>query len=114
MLPSAPLAIFSLAVMAQGLPDPKSAEATGWLILALAGLSVAANQVAGFVVNFRKLRGTTPEEAGRWASNEALATLAGDLAETRGRVSKIESTQAHELQAIHRALGRIEGSLGTR
>lgn len=103
-----PLALALLAVEgAAPLPDPSSPQTVGWLLLALAAVAGAVNQALGGVVNFRRLKGADQAEASRWATKDEHVAL-------EARVESVERTQASELRDIHRALGRIEGALGTQ
>lgn len=117
-----------------GLPAPDSPYAIGWLLAALAALSVAVNQVTGGIVNVRKLKGLDPAADDRYATKDEhqstkdrIAAAEAEMASkaehqaTKDRLTAVEAKQealqitlSNELSAIHRALGRIEGHLSAQ
>lgn len=115
------LIVFSSPVHAAsesgGLPDPSSAGAIGWLILTVSALALSANQIMGGILNYKKInRGdmdASRSADARYASLNEVTDLRGRHDKLDSRVSYLERTTATELRAIHRALGRIEGELGT-
>jgi hypothetical protein len=100
-------------LLANVLPDPSSASALGWLVLTAAGAALAANQLLGAVITVRKLRGNDPETDARYATKHEITNIATDVAALEGRIDQVNKTLSTELRDIHRALGRIEGALGT-
>jgi hypothetical protein len=112
MLPTlSPLALF----LAQT-PPPLDAAAQGQAFIFLGGLvavAVMGNQVMGAIVTFRKLRGNDPQADGRYATKSELINVEKTVEGLRGEVRAQALTLSNELRAIHRALGRIEGRLGS-
>jgi len=106
-----PLAV--LLAQAGAATDAATQSQAFWFIGGLVAVCVMANQVMGAIVTFRKLKGADPTADHRYASKAALGEVKIDLEGLRGEVRGISTTLQNELRAIHRALGRIEGRLGT-
>ena len=110
----------ALSIFAQATPPaPSSGDistAMTW-VGGLIAVVVIANQVMAAMINARKLRGADPETDerldGRYASKTAVEEVSRELATLRADVRNVTTTVANELREIHRALGRIEGQLGT-
>jgi hypothetical protein len=110
------LASFLLPFLAQTpgeLPDPKSFQSIGWLMVCLAALFASWNQLTGGIVNFRKLKGADPQADGRYATKNEHNSLAEKVAGHDGQLQRLNGTLATELREINRALGRLEGAVGT-
>lgn len=105
--------LLCVLVLGQTLPDPKHPSTVGWLLVAAGAVAVAVNQVTGGVLNFRKLKAGDRLDAARFATRQEHAALASQVGEVKGEVSAMQKTLSTELRSVHRALGRIEGALGT-
>ena len=55
-----PLPLITLLADAAPAGDPASYQSAGWILLALAGLAAAGNQLLGFVEKIRSLRAPEP------------------------------------------------------
>ena len=84
-----------------------------WVLGGLVGIAIMANQVMGAIITFRKLKGSDPTADIRYASKIEVDDVKKDVSVLRGEVKGISHTLQNELRAIHRALGRIEGAMGT-
>lgn len=101
-----------LSLLASSLPDPASSESTGWLFVAIGGLALTCNQVLSAIVGFKKLRGEEPTD-GRYASKDDHDGLTHRVTGLEVQMSTLNNTVAHELRAMNRSLGRLEGAAGT-
>jgi uncharacterized OsmC-like protein len=99
------------ATPVDALPDVDSPSSIGWLLLTLAGLAVALNQVLGAILTMRKLKGADASADSRYASTERVNHIETNVNEMRGEVKAIQVTLNNELCSIHRCLGRIEEHL---
>lgn len=116
------LAFFSLPVLAE-LPDPKSSEALGWVMLILAGLLVIAKNASDLI---RTWFFKSPPDHDRYASKSDLTALELEMDKDVLRVEHrleewatgidtklekhIRDSNAGR-QETERALGRIEGKI---
>jgi len=98
-----------LLVLAQ-LPDPKSAESMGWILLALASLFAALNQGAAFVDRFRR----KPSESRIVKIEEAILTDKDlDRIESGSRQRKADSDQriAAVKEDSESEIARLDGEI---
>lgn len=109
------IAIFSGAfLLAQSeLPDPKSSAVMGWLLAAVAGIALTGNQILGWILNIRKLRGNDPAADQRYATRTEHEGLQQQVNGIEVKLQQVSATLANELRSINRSLGRLEGALGT-
>jgi hypothetical protein len=100
------------------LPDPKSAEAIGWLIACLAGTAVSLNQIGGFFDRFR----SKPPIAETYATKAELAAVKVDIEGVRTNVAALQVDMrkseksildAGEARAVtlHARINEIEGEI---
>ena len=125
-------AVFSALILAEvatattsGLPDPNSAEAIGWLFVALSGLAVTANQILGAMKNLRSLREPAKPDSEVEAKLGALRReihdvelrmekrLGENLGEIKTRMQTLESTLTHVVADINFALGKMAAAANT-
>lgn len=85
--------------------DPASYQSAGWLLLGIAGLAAAINQVMGAVLNLRKLRAPSPEET------ETDAKFAKVAAEIKAVEQRLEQRMGEHLGSISTRLQTMESSL---
>ncbi|MBB5351075.1 hypothetical protein HNR46_001309 [Haloferula luteola] len=103
-----------LAEIGGALPDPESPQTVGWLLLSLAAVVATGDRIMSGMLNWRKLKGADAAEHSQYVTKPEHHALKEDVSNLDGRVTSIERTLTSEMQAIHRALGRIEGKLGTK
>jgi hypothetical protein len=80
-----------------------------WVLGGLLTLSISANHIRQFFLSFRQ----NPPADDKFATKAEHRDLEGQVCGLRGEVSAMRTTLSNELRSIHRALGRIEGALGT-
>lgn len=100
--------------------DPSSYQSAGWLLLGLAGLAGAVNQVMGVLEKFRSIR--TPEpgsvsadrvkalEDRMHAMEISVATSMGSI---NTQMENIKSSLTHIVSDFNYAIGRIDGRAET-
>lgn len=99
------------------LPSPQSAEGIGWLMVSLAALALAVNQIAGVIDRIRGPRAgattispnpLTVQAAVAFASKEEHENLAGEVAAIRediqGGFERIEDKRSASIGNLHEKL----------
>ena len=98
-----------LAQAAEPLSDSLKGALVLWVLGGMLTLSISANHLRQFFLSFRQ----TPAADDKFCTKAEHKDLEGQVNGLRGEVSAMRTTLANELRSIHRALGRIEGALGT-
>jgi len=120
-----PLFVFLALVLADAAPpvppgDPASYQSAGWLLLGLAGLATAGNQILGFVAKFRSMREPEPgsvsadrvkalEQRGH-AVEISVATSMGAI---NSKFEAISQTLTNMASDWNYAVGRLDGRAET-
>lgn len=106
------------------LTDPQSYQSLGFLLLALGGLFLVANQLMAAVLNWRKLRepepatGCNPQECMKLKVLEAEIRavemrmekrLGEHLGSISTRLLSLETTLTHVVRDFNYVLGKIDG-----
>lgn len=107
------LVFLALPFAVAQLPPPESPTSVGWLVLALAAAAVAYEKITGGIINTRKLKGADPEHDARYVTKPELDAVKEQISRIEGQTASIQLTVNNDMRAVHRALGRIEGALGT-
>ena len=96
--------------------DPNSYQSAGWLLLALAGLAAAANQIMGLVEKFRAMRAPEPGEVSAdrvKAIEDRLGTIELRLERQMGSIeselSSLKNTLTHIIADFNYAIGKLDG-----
>jgi hypothetical protein len=107
------LVFLSLPLVVAQLPPPESPMSVGWVVLALAAAAVAYEKITGGIINTRKLKGADPEHDARYVARGEFEAVKEQTSRLEGQIASIQLTVNNDMRAVHRALGRIEGALGT-
>lgn len=103
MSPPVLLYPLSCAFLAAALPDPSSTEATGWLLLGIAGLATAGNQVMGLVGKFRAMHAPDPTEV----STDRIKALEDKVSNIELRMERQMGTIDSKLETMAKSLSQI-------
>lgn len=106
-----------LTLLADAPPaDPSSYQGAGWLLLALAGLATAGNQIMGLIEKFRTLKTPDPGEVSSdrvKALEDRVCNLEVRLERQMGAISSelsaLRGTLTHIVADINFALGQQDG-----
>lgn len=96
--------------------DPASYQSAGWILLGLAGLATAGNQILGLIEKFRGMRAPEPGtvsadrvkalEDRMHAMEISVATSMGSI---NSQIENIKSSLTHIVSDFNYAIGRIDG-----
>jgi len=96
--------------------DPASFSNAGWLLLGLAGLAAAANQLMSLVEKFRSMRAPDPGEVSAdrvKAIEDRLGTIELRLERQMGSIeselSSLKNTLTHIIADFNYAIGKLDG-----
>lgn len=99
--------------------DPSSYQAIGWLLLGLAGLAAAANQIMGLMEKFRTLRAPEPGDVSpdRLTALEARVSEMDRRWERRlddviGKLDSMTKTFGQVVADFNYTIGKIDGRTG--
>lgn len=99
-----PIFALALPVLAEAIPaDPASHESAGWLLLGLAGLAGAANQIMGLVQKFRVLRQPEPGDV----STDRILALEQRVSELDRRYERRLEEVITKLDVITKTFGQV-------
>ena len=96
-----PQALFLLAEAPPA--DPTSYQAAGWLVLGLAGLAAAVNQVMGILEKFRVMRQPDPAEV----SPDRLTALEARVSEMDRRWERRFEEVITKLDSVTKTFGQV-------
>lgn len=107
------------ALLAETAPlaaDPASAQSVGWILLGLAALCTAANQILGLFERFRAMKapepGTVSEDRVKAIEDRVHAmelSVASSMGAINTQVENIKNSLTHIVSDFNYAIGRIDG-----
>jgi len=114
-----PLHVHFLPLLADAAPvaaDPASAQSVGWILLSVAGLAAAANQILGLVRGFRSMQAPDPGSASAdrvKALEDRVRSVELKMENHMGSINakfdSISSTLTNLQSDWNYALGKIDG-----
>lgn len=113
-IPLTAAAVIATATVVDG--DPTSFSSAGWILLGLAGLAAAANQLMSLVEKFRAMRAPEPGEVSAdrvKAIEDRLGTIELRLERQMGSIeselSSLKNTLTHIIADFNYAIGKLDG-----
>lgn len=107
------------ALLAEAAPitsDPASAQSVGWILLGLAALATAANQILGLFERFKAMKapepGTVSEDRVKAIEDRVHAmelSVASSMGSITTQIENIKGSLTHIVSDFNYAIGRIDG-----